>query len=124
MPNPTRAWAAAVACAAVVVAASLVPGAGPGPGTLPPGGDKLLHAAGYAAVAYLLARAGAAARPTAPTGVALAATVAATALGGGVELLQSAVPGRTPSALDAAANLAGAVGGALVWAARRRERDR
>lgn len=121
MSGPGRRWAAVVGVAGVVGAASLVPLSGSPAGGSPlavPGGDKLLHAVGYAAVAYLFARARAADGGT-PTAAALLAVVVATALGGGVEVLQSVVPGRTPSALDAAANAAGAVGGAFAWLARR-----
>lgn len=80
----SRPWAAAVGVAGVVVAASLVPlSNGPaGGGVLgPPGTDTLLHAAGYAAVAYCFARVRAAGGAD-PTAAALAANLAGAAAGG------------------------------------------
>ena len=99
--------AAAVALAAVV-GASLLPasGAGGAAGSLPTGADKLLHAAGYAAVAYAAASS---VDGSAPRTLALVALGVA-AVGAGVEVVQPAV-GRHASALDALANLVGAVAG-------------
>lgn len=105
---------------ALVVTASLVPipvtsdQAYP-TDALPPWTDKLAHAAGYAAWAYALA----ATRRARSVGALAGVVVAAALLGAGVELAQAAVPGRDPSALDAAANAAGALVGA-AWLHRRR----
>ncbi|MFB6072466.1 MAG: antibiotic resistance protein VanZ [Halobacterium sp.] len=100
--------AALVAVSSVVLAASLLPGSTAG--GLPAGADKLLHAAGYAAVA------GAAAWTTRArsTRSLVAVILLVGVLGAGVELLQPAV-GRHASALDAAANLAGATVGVASW---------
>jgi VanZ family protein len=107
--------AVAAGVAAVVVAGSLVPAPENG-GGLPPGADKLLHVAGYAAVAWAWGRA---LDPPTDRGLA-AVAVGAALLGAGVEVVQPTV-GRTASGLDAAANLAGAVVGALaVWVSRSR----
>lgn len=108
--NERRA-ATAVALAAVVVGASLLPasGAGAAAGSLPPGADKLLHAIGYAAVAY--AAASAANGRSVEVLVLVALGVAA--VGAGVEVVQPAV-GRHASALDALANLAGATAGVAL----------
>jgi VanZ family protein len=73
--------------------------------------DLLAHVAGYAVLAALLVRARV---PVAP-----AVLVAAT-FGVGIEGVQIAVATRTPSAVDALANLAGAVAGAITVLARRR----
>ncbi|ESP88766.1 VanZ family protein [Candidatus Halobonum tyrrellensis] len=123
-PTPRGRWLAVVVVAGVVVVASLVPRPAGGVAVTvgPVGADKLLHAAGYATVAFLLARAFRV-RERRPVRVPFAlgvAAAAAVALGGGVELLQSAVPGRTASVADAGANLVGAVGGAAAWRAWRR----
>jgi VanZ family protein len=101
---------AALAAAALlaVVAASLVPGSAAG-GVLPSATDKLLHAAGYAAVAW--AAGSALSDPDDRTLAAVA--LGAAALGAGVELVQPLV-GRTASLLDALANCAGAALGALA----------
>ncbi len=121
------------AVTATVVLASLVPlpGGGPDRFLLGVGLDKWVHGVGYAAVSATFARARTsggtgAARPkatdsTVPTGsgprwrVALAAVLVGTAVGGGVELLQTALATRTASFADAAANGVGAACGALVW---------
>ncbi|MFC3477407.1 VanZ family protein [Halobacterium litoreum] len=102
--------AAAVALAAVV-GASLLPasGAGGAASSLPAGADKLLHAAGYAVVAYAAASS---VDGSAPRTLVLVALGVA-AVGAGVELVQPAV-GRHASALDALANLAGAVAGVAL----------
>jgi len=104
-----RRWAAvAVGFAAVVLAASLVP-ASAGGGSLLAGTDKLLHAVGYAAVAFAAANA-----PEAPTDRTLVGVVVAVAaFGAGVEVVQPVV-GRAASLGDAVANLAGAALGALA----------
>jgi len=103
-----RPWARrAVGLAVVVLAASLVPASGGG--SLPPNADKLLHLAGYAAVAFAAAMALDDDTDRALVGVALAVT----AFGAGVEVVQPTV-GRTASVLDALANAAGAALGVLA----------
>jgi len=99
----------ATLAALAVVAASLVPGSTGAASSLPPGADKLLHAAGYAAVAY------AAASATDDQSVRTLAVVAlaVAALGTGVELVQPLV-GRHASAFDALANLVGATAGVAL----------
>lgn len=98
--------------ALVVAAASLAPASGGGTaGALLGGGaDKLLHAVGYAALAFAAAAAANASTARRVAGVVLAVLV----FGVGVELLQPFV-GRTASILDALADLAGATAGALAW---------
>jgi VanZ family protein len=97
-----------------VLLASPVPGpaslALPASGAFEPGVDKLLHASGYAVLA------GFAAAWRGKRGVVLVGVVlAVAALGLGVEVLQTAVPGRTGTVGDAVANLAGAVVGVAGW---------
>ncbi|MBP1987845.1 VanZ family protein [Halolamina salifodinae] len=100
-----------VAVGAVILAASLVPGGGGGATIGPVGVDKLLHGAGYAALAAatLFARRARMAR------VFLAVVVAVTVFGGVVELLQGPVPGRHVSALDLVADAVGALAGGAAW---------
>ncbi|WP_232686417.1 hypothetical protein [Halobacterium zhouii] len=81
------------------------------------GADKLLHVAGYTALAYAVAAAVRAQTPRMLAGIVLAVTV----FGVGIEVVQPSV-GRHASALDALANLAGAALGALAWW-RFRQRD-
>jgi VanZ family protein len=103
MLDPRQYRALAVALALVILAASLIPASGtPDTGHT----DKLLHAAGYAVLAWLGARALPASSRTDAAGV----LVAVVAFGAGVELLQPLV-GRNASRLDALANLVGAVAG-------------
>lgn len=77
--------------------------------------DKVLHALAYAGFAALLAYA------LLPPGAPLSArtlalvVVVAVAFGAGVELLQGALPYRSMSLADAAADLAGAVAGTLPF---------
>ncbi|WP_208288683.1 VanZ family protein [Halobacterium sp. R2-5] len=105
--TPQRWRVVAVAAIVAVLAGSLAPGSTAG--GLPAGADKLLHAAGYATIAFAVA---AARRARALR--ALAAVVLAVALfGAAVELVQPTV-GRTASLLDALANLLGATAGAAV----------
>jgi VanZ family protein len=111
-PGGRRAGTAAAVVAAVVVA-SLVPLGGGGP-AFP---DGLFHVVGYAAVAAAVART----RPPTRRGLLVAAVVAF-GVGAGVELVQSVVPGRTPSLADAGANLVGSVAGAVLTVAVRRSR--
>jgi len=107
-------WAAlAVGLAVVVVGASLLPASGGD--SLPPNADKLLHLAGYAAIAFA---AGMSPRPATDRAL-VAVLLGVVALGAVVEVVQPTV-GRTASGLDAVANLAGAAVGVLV--ARRRRR--
>jgi VanZ family protein len=101
--------ALAVATALLFLAVSLIPGSGtPNTGHA----DKLLHAVGYAALAWLGARALPATSPTDALGVLLTVV----AFGAGVELVQPFV-GRSASVLDAVANLIGATAGLVFWRA-------
>ncbi|MFC7069540.1 VanZ family protein [Halobaculum lipolyticum] len=126
MTDERRRLAVFVAVAATVVAASLLPGP-TGPGgeptgdVAPPGTDLVVHAVGYAAVAFTMARAlPPRLRRRDAVGPLAGVIVVAAALGTGVELAQGVVPGRDPSVLDAVANAVGAVVGTLWW--RRRDR--
>ena len=102
---------ASVAVAAAVVASVATPPAGGAGGALVPHADKALHALGYAMVAFLLA----AAWPARSWRALALVVVAAVALGGGLELVQSTLPARTADVADAAANAAGALAGAAGW---------
>ncbi|MFW5937866.1 MAG: VanZ family protein [Halanaeroarchaeum sp.] len=74
----------------------------------PIGLDKLLHAGGFLVLTVLVARA-------APGGkIGFGLVIALVAYGGGLELAQSFVPGRTPDVLDFLANVIGVVVGLLV----------
>ena len=121
MNDDRRRLAVLAAVTAVVVASSLLPGpTGPGgeptPDVAPPGTDLLVHAVGYAAVAYALARAlPPRLRRRDALGSLAGVVVATVALGAGVELAQGVVPGRDPSVRDAVANAVGALAGALWW---------
>lgn len=99
--------------ASAVLVTSLVPLGGAGSGV--PGTDKLLHAVGYGLLCAAVLRWR---RPVA-LGGALAAIAAVATYGAGVELLQGAVPTRSPSLLDAFANALGATLVAAVWWLRR-----
>ncbi|MFC7096871.1 VanZ family protein [Halobaculum marinum] len=129
MNDDGRRLAVFVAVAATVVVASLVPAptgpsGEPTPDIAPPGSDLIVHAVGYAAVAYALARAlPERLRGDGALGPLAGVVVATAALGGAVELAQGVVPGRTTSLFDAVANTLGALVGALWWR-RRRRRDR
>lgn len=101
-----RRWV--LAWAVVVLVASVVPTGPPDAGGVPV--DKLLHVAGYAVLAWLVAR-----EASIPVAV-----VAAFAFGLCVEGVQSLVAWRTASLLDAAANLAGALAGGAVAAVTKR----
>lgn len=95
--------ALAVGVAVLILAVSLIPGSGmPDTGHV----DKLLHAAGYAVLAWLGARG----LPATSRTDALGILVAVVLFGAGVELLQPLV-GRNASVLDAMADLVGAVAG-------------
>lgn len=121
LPSARTRWAAAAAVAAVVVGASLVPlpaGGGSVPAgtdSVPAGSTVLAHVLGYAAVAAATAVALDGERR--PAVVLGGAVVAAVGLGGVVEILQGVVPGRSPSALDAAANALGAVVAVVLYRA-------
>lgn len=100
-------WALVALVATAILAGSLTPapdGSTPSVTLLGVGADKWLHAAGYAILAWLVAAADRG-RPL----VAVALAVAAYGLL--VETLQVPVPTRAFSALDAAANAAGAATG-------------
>lgn len=88
----------------VVLATSLLPVSAAG--GLPAGADKLLHAAGYAVLALLGARA----LPAKAWGDLAVVALAAAGLGVAVELVQPLV-GRNASVLDGAANALGAAFG-------------
>lgn len=110
-------WLVVAALALVVLVASLVPGGG---GSLSSpfgvvGADKWLHAAGYMILAAAV---------TYADGRAVVGVAAAVAYGVLVELLQLGVPYRSASALDAVANLVGAVAGAVAVAAAVRAAER
>jgi VanZ family protein len=91
-----------------VVAGSLAPASTASGMTF--GADKLLHAAGYGAIAFFVAGA----RSARTIRQLAVVVVAVTLLGAGVELVQPFV-GRTGSALDAFANLVGAWSGAVAF---------
>jgi VanZ family protein len=87
---------------------------GPAPATPPvEGGDKLQHAAAFAALAFAAARAYPA---PGPAQWRREAWIALALLGYGVaiELVQSLVPGRTASLADAVADAAGVLLGLLL----------
>ncbi|QIB73162.1 VanZ family protein [Halogeometricum borinquense] len=99
---------------ALVVIVSAVPvqsGAPVSAGLFGLGLDKVVHFGAYAVTAFL---AGVALRARDVRGLALAVVVAVV-LGGGVELMQAALPTRTFSLGDAAANIIGAVCGAAAY---------
>jgi hypothetical protein len=105
----------AVVALGVVLVGSLLPApetGGTSVGLFGVGADKVVHAAGYAAVAGLAA----ASRDWRRRGLAVVAVVVAvTAVGAGVEVAQSFVPGRTMSGADAVANAVGAAAGVVGW---------
>lgn len=112
---PVVRWLAVALVAGVVLFASVTRPAGVG-GALGPFGvlgiDKYLHALAYAALAGTLAYALA----DAPVErVAVVVFLAAVGFGLGVELVQSALPYRTFSLRDAAANAVGATLAAVLW---------
>ncbi|HOX44727.1 MAG TPA: VanZ family protein [Myxococcota bacterium] len=83
--------------------------------------DKLIHAAEYAALAFLLTRALWAERPRARPWLLLAgAVLLVAALGLADELYQRSVPNRDSDALDLAADCAGGLVGATLYLAVRR----
>jgi VanZ family protein len=89
------------------------------PGLFGLGVDKPVHALSYALLGGL------AAAWRGRDGVALVGVVVAVAgFGAGVEVAQLAVPGRTASMGDAAANFVGAVVGVAGWRLWRRSRRR
>jgi VanZ family protein len=78
--------------------------------------DKLIHAAEYAALAFLLTRALRAERPQArPWALLLVAVLLVAALGGLDELYQRTVPNRDSDVLDLAADCAGGLLGAALF---------
>ncbi len=115
------ALAAAVALTVGVLVGSLLPRVPMPPG---PFGDKWMHAAGYAALAFCWRRA-----VQGPTSTSVLLAVAA--FGAAVEGLQGLTPSRSFEWADMLANAAGATiglwasGGALrAWRDRRGRRDR
>ncbi|MFB6143572.1 MAG: VanZ family protein [Halorientalis sp.] len=116
LPAPVR-WAGVAAVATLILAASVTRPTGAA-GTLGPLGlvglDAYLHAAAYATLALALGYALADSRVER---VAVVVAIAALGFGVGVELLQSALPYRTPSLSDVLANAVGAVAVALLWRA-------
>ncbi|SFR38306.1 VanZ like family protein [Halogeometricum rufum] len=102
-------------CVAVVVA-SVIPaptGGVASPGAFVVGLDKLVHFGAYGVTAFLAAFA-LGARDARGLAVAV---LAAVALGGGVELVQTTLPTRTFGLGDLVANAVGALSGALVYVA-------
>ena len=113
----TLAWVVAWTLLFVAVVASLTPREGNGLSF----SDKWTHVVGYTALcaSFLLAavwlpRRGPGRFPRS----AVAVTVAVALVGAVIELLQGYV-GRTVDVLDVAANIAGCVGGRLLWGALR-----
>jgi hypothetical protein len=105
---------------ALLVAAGLPGGDGTWPQALGVGVDLWLHAAGYGLLAGTLCRALAGDEPGTAAAertrrVAVVAVVLAVGYGGGTELLQTAVPGRTASVVDWAADGLGAAAVAGAW---------
>lgn len=103
-------WVFVAVLAAGILVASVVPGGGAS--ALGPLGvvglDKWLHAIGYATLAGAV---------TVAYGRVTVGVGAAVAYGVFIEFVQLGVPSRSGSVLDALANLAGAVVGALLVAA-------
>jgi VanZ family protein len=96
----------------VVTVATLAP-AGTGGGAPevaigPVGLDKLLHAGGFFVLTLLAGRASEGGR------IGFALAVGLVALGGGLELAQSFIPGRTTDVFDFLANTVGVVAGMFV----------
>jgi VanZ family protein len=113
----TLVWVVAWALLLIAVVGSLSPREGGGFSF----SDKLTHVVGYTALcaAFLLAAVWLPRRgPGRFPGGAVAVTVAIALVGAVIELLQGYV-GRTVDVLDAAANIAGCVGGLLLWGALR-----
>ena len=108
-----RLWLPVVAWAAVIFAFSSVPDLGTGLGGWDLALRKLAHAAEYALLGALLARA------TARTGLAFAL---GTLYAVSDELHQSFVPGRLGSPLDVAIDAAGVAVGIVLWQAVRTRR--
>jgi VanZ family protein len=96
--------------AALVLVLSLLPDSG-GPSY---GWDKANHFIAYAGMSFLFTRAASAAGLS-PARAALAAVAAATLFGIGVEFLQSLTSTRQADALDALANMLGALLGAALF---------
>ncbi len=101
-----RAWLPVVAWAAVIFAFSSVPDLGTGLGGWDLVLRKLAHAAEFAVLGALLARA------TGRVGLAFAI---GTLYAASDELHQSFVPGRLGSPLDVAIDAIGVVAGVLLW---------
>ena len=100
---------------------------GPLPPETPPlvGLDKIAHAAVYALLAWLAARALATLPRIAEAGwLPWAAALFAALYGLSDEVHQSFVPGRSADVWDLAADTAGAIGGALFYRLRAPVRDR
>jgi VanZ family protein len=105
-PAALKLWLPVVVWAAVIFALSSVPDLGTGLGGWDLVLRKLAHAAEYAVLGALLARA------TARPGLAVALGVLYAVSD---ELHQSLVPGRMGAPLDVAIDAAGVVCGVLVW---------
>lgn len=130
-----RRWAAVLAVASGILVLSLVPMPSGDPGVAVGPADKVAHAVGYAVLGVAGIRATAfdprlgrrGTRPAAgvspavgAVGLAVGVILAVAAFGGGVELLQIAVPGREFEGVDALANAAGATVGVGWWTGHRR----
>lgn len=106
-----RRWAPALFWAGLLFLASSIPGSSlPSPGILHL--DKVAHAAAYALLAYLVARARG---TTDGRSLAIGAMLAAL-YGVSDEIHQRFTPGRDADALDAVANAVGAAAGVGGWA--------
>ena len=125
-PRSLASWLPPVLWALAIFAISSLPGP-----ALPPlpavNIDKLVHAAVYALLAALTARALLRTTRLGPVAVLLLASLAATAYGASDEFHQRFVAGRSSDPLDVLADAAGALLGALTFtliiaARRRRER--
>ncbi|MGM0399312.1 MAG: VanZ family protein [Halobacteriota archaeon] len=107
-----RTRVAAVAFGAALVVASLVPGSGASSPVFGPFGivglDKWAHAGGFFVLTVLVVRA------VNARGTVVAVAVGLVALGGGIEVAQTAIPGRTFEVADFVADFVGVVAGLAV----------
>jgi VanZ family protein len=118
MPSPSSRWATVAVVGLTIAIGSLSPApagtvAGLEDGPLV-GADKYLHFVGFVGLGAAAVLAAGRRRPT--SRVLVATVLTAGAFGAGIELLQHAVPGRTPEVADALANALGAAAGATLGA--------